>query len=181
MLASLSAVVGTCLYGLCFWLTIGYGLHGFGVRQYDVLNVPTFCQKVSVSWQTDPRRHHFVRIHSIIFASGTLGILIAIIIYISMTEDIKISNFAIAFRVYRRASVRVNFYSITILQTVVAICVIAPALVGVIMSAVINGHSYLILGQHECYASFVSGRYGYIDQYFTEWKIKLATWIGLLT
>lgn len=65
------------------------------------------------------------------------------------------------------------------LQGVVAICVIIPSLVGMILAGTVNGHSYLLLGQNSCYASFVSARFGYLDDYWVNWIIKLSTWFGL--
>lgn len=184
VLGTLSAISGICLYCTCFWLSIGYGRLGYGTQQYEVLNIPAFCQNLNISWQTDPRRHHFVQLHSLIFGSATLGVLIAVIVFIDQYEDFRISDFSVAFKIYRGRSVNMNlsyFRSVLILQTVVAICVIAPAVVGVIVAAVINGHNFLILGQKGCYASFVSGRFSYVDLYWVEWRVKVATWIGLNT
>jgi hypothetical protein len=68
------------------------------------------------------------------------------------------------------------------MDAVIAGCIILPSAIGIIVAAVLNGHSYLVLGQSPgCYASYVSARFGYIDLYFVEWPIKLATWIGLNT
>jgi hypothetical protein len=44
LLAIFSCIIGAGLYGVCFWLTIGYGLRGFGTRQYDILVIPYQCQ-----------------------------------------------------------------------------------------------------------------------------------------
>lgn len=71
--------------------------------------------------------------------------------------------------------------SLKMLQGVIAACVIIPLLVGVILAGTVNGHSYLLLGQEHCYASFVSARFGYIDDYWVLWIVKFSTWLGLNT
>jgi len=193
IIATVSALVGSCLYGICFWLCIGYGLKGFGVRQYDVIDVPAICQTLNISWQTDPRRKHFVRLNCVMFAAGSLGLLLAL-----ATGDVLAQDLRIAFDITKRKKLnneelnnenasskrkQIDFtlHPTAILQQFIAICIILPSTVGVIIAGVLNGHNYLILGQHGCYASFVSGRYGYVDLYLVEWKIKLAAWIGLTT
>jgi hypothetical protein len=59
--------------------------------------------------------------------------------------------------------------------------VVFPVVAGLIMASVLNGHSYLILGQRGCYASYISGRWGYLDLRLINFRIKLATWLGLTT
>ena len=87
--AIIAGIVGTCLYGICFWLCIGYGLAGYGTRQYYVLNVPGFCDDPGISWQTDPWRRHFLLLHYALFLSGTLGLLIVLG---KLSRRIKISE-----------------------------------------------------------------------------------------
>lgn len=67
------------------------------------------------------------------------------------------------------------------LTAIVMLFVIVPFLVGVFLGAALNWNSYLILGQKGCYASYVSGRWGYVDLQLINFRIKLATWLGLNT
>lgn len=181
LLGTLSAVVGVCLYLMCFWLTIGYGQLGYGVQQYIVLDIPPLCKTMNISWQTDPRRHHFVQLHSVIFASATVGVIASILNILGERKNLT-WNFSLAFKLYHRPQrVIVYFKTIMILQVFISICVLAPVCVGVIMSGVLNGHRFLILGQQGCYASFVSGRFGYLDLYWVAWTVKIETWIGVNT
>jgi hypothetical protein len=64
-------------------------------------------------------------------------------------------------------------------QAAVACAILLPSVVGAIVAGVVNGHSYLLLNRNGCFASYVSGRFGYIDVDLIEWKIKLATWLGV--
>jgi len=57
--------------------------------------------------------------------------------------------------------------------------ILLPTVVGVIMSAILNSHSYLILGQQHCYASFVSSSSGYLNVDIVSASTKLATFLGL--
>jgi len=36
-----------------------------------------------------------------------------------------------------------------------------------------------MFNQDDCWASYISGRLGYIDVEFVDWKRKIAIWIGL--
>jgi hypothetical protein len=161
-------------------LTIGYGKLGFGTHQYNVLDVPEYCQHLNINWLTDPHRHHFVRLHSLIFASGTLGILVALGVFFDTNDQV---DYRINFKIYHRpiGNVHLRFKFISILQIIVAISIGGPDLAGVLMAAITNGHSHLILGQKQCYASFISSRFGYINEDYVSWRTKVATWIGLTT
>jgi hypothetical protein len=171
--------MGLCLYGICFWLCIGYGLKGYGTQQYEVLDIATFCRLVNVVWQTDPRRHHFVRLHVILFSFGTVGLLTGLAISIAEFHDeiINLSRWTLFGR--KIVNVDVDLSAVKMLQGVIAGCIIIPSFVGMILAATVNGHSFLLLGQQHCYASFVSARFGYLDDYWVNWIIKLSTWFGL--
>ena len=67
------------------------------------------------------------------------------------------------------------------LNTIVMMFVLFPFLAGVGLAAALNWHSYLLLGQKGCYASYVSGRWGYVDLELINFRVKLATWLGLNT
>jgi hypothetical protein len=64
-------------------------------------------------------------------------------------------------------------------QAAVACGILLPSVVGAIVAGVVNGDSYLFLNRNGCFASYVSGRFGYLDVDLIEWKIKLATWLGV--
>ena len=51
------------------------------------------------------------------------------------------------------------------LKVVLVICFILPAIVGIILAAMMHSHLYLILLHKGCYGSFVSGKFGYLDLY----------------
>lgn len=184
IVTTLSGIIGVVLYGMCFWLCVGYGLLGYGVRQYEVLKVSKYCEALNISWQSDPRRMHFVRLHSVMLACGTLGVFIA---FTTLTHNFNPTGTRIAFDITKKRLSEDDTKQIDVTLTIerinsfIAGCVVMPAVAGVIVAGVLNGHSYLVLGQKQCYASFVSARFGYIDLYLVEWKIKLATWIGLNT
>ena len=184
ILVALAGVIGACVYVICFWLCVGYGQESYGVRQYDVLNVPPFCQSLNIAWQTDPRRDHFLHLHIVLFAIGSFGMLAAIIIFANSKGTLNVPGFSIDLKFWRGISYEGKFTSEEVLkglQAFVALCVISPALAGVIMAAILNSHAFLILGQEQCYASFVSGRFSYLDEEWVEWSVKAATWLGLNT
>jgi hypothetical protein len=64
---------------------------------------------------------------------------------------------------------------------VLGLCIVLPSVAGMILACVLHSHNYLLLSQGSCYASYVSGRFAYIDLYFVYWKLKLEAWIGLNT
>ena len=149
-------------YPVGFWLTIGYGSRGYGVRQYDVLDIPDFCKSAAISFQTDPRRHYFVALHVVIFAFGTISL---ILLYVSIIDSgmAGIDEEAIP----------------KPLKFWIAGLLILPSFIGLCLAAAQNSHPYLILGQRSCYASYVSGQLAYVDAPHVSWTVKLATVIGL--
>lgn len=183
-LAIITGIMGMCLYGTCFWLCIGYGLRGFGTQQYEVLDIPTFCRSFDIHWQTDPRRRHFVRLQSVLFSFGSVGLFAGLILWMQIEGDLE--SFTLNpsdLKVFGRKPIDwdKSFSSTQIIQTVVAASIIIPEFVGLIIAGVLNGHSYLILGQEHCYASFVSARFGYLNDYWADWLVKVSTWLGLNT
>ena len=155
-LSFIPGVIGSCLYIVCLWLCVGYGSLGYGVHQYNVLSIPTQCQAFG-PYQTDPRRYRFVCLHVAVFVMGTCGIYTAIFHLPGDESDPK------------------HQY----LHAFVGVWILLPAVAGAIVAGVVNGHSYLILNRNGCFASYVSGRLGYVDVDLIEWKIKLATWLGV--
>jgi hypothetical protein len=39
VLRSIAPFLGICVFVMCFWITIGYSQLGYGVHQYDVLDI----------------------------------------------------------------------------------------------------------------------------------------------
>jgi len=78
------AILGCRMWVICLWLSIGYCFLGYGTRQYQVLNIPDYCQTLGVSWQTDPRRANYVRMQVIIFSSATAGFGVALFSYLKI-------------------------------------------------------------------------------------------------
>lgn len=160
IIATVSALVGSCLYGICFWLCIGYGLKGFGVRQYEVIDVLASCQTLNISWQTDPRRKRFVRLNCLMFAAGSLGLFKGGLLTVGgvVPEDLQIA-FDIMKRPNneelnneelndedassKRKQISFTLHPTEIMQRFIAICIILPSAIGIIIAGVLNGHSYL--------------------------------------
>jgi hypothetical protein len=231
------------MYGVCFWLVMGYCFLGYGIRQYQPLNIPPYCQSLDISWQTDPRRPNFVRMQVIIFVSASVGFLVALIAYVrpqireyrELKEEQRRhavpTEAEAAARARREArenapkgyiegqlqrfgewkggifaslpkggekySVKMpqlgrfggNIINVPIpelhasefLVPVVMAFVVLPFIAGFLMAIVLNSHKYLLLGQEGCYASYVSSCWGYLDLQLLNFRIKLATWLGLNT
>jgi hypothetical protein len=158
----ISLIMTILSYPVGFWLTIGYGTRGYGVRQYDVLDIPDFCKNAAISFQTDPRRHHFVALHVVLFAFGTISLII-LSLYIFNSGERGIDE--------EEIPGDVKFW--------IVIFLILPTFIGMCIAAAQNSHPYLILGQRSCYASYVSGQRAYVDVPDVSWTVKLATVIGL--
>jgi hypothetical protein len=63
-----------------------------------------------------------------------------------------------------------------------SVCLCFLSIVGTVMVAILNRHSYLLIGQRSCYASYVGSRFGYVDLYgseVVETAIKAMTWVGV--
>ena len=179
-LSIIPGIIGACLYVVCFWLCIGYGSLGYGVHQYNVLSVPTQCQAFG-PYQTDPRRYYFVCLHVALFGLSTVGLCYGILQTLIDKDSLKLN--VIEGQLRRRAGENRTLQRLLDIghniHATVGICIFTPAIVGAILAGVVNGHSYLILNRNGCFASYVSGRFGYIDIEFIEWKIKVATWLGV--
>jgi len=76
-------------------------------------------------------------------------------------------------------NVNIDFETTRIVQIFVGACLIIPAIVGVVISVVFNGHEYFVLSQGGCGASFVGGRWGYLDLQFVSWGMKVSSLLGL--
>jgi hypothetical protein len=172
---AVTGLIAFAVYIVCFWLCIGYGSLGYGTEQYYILSVPEECQFRDVQWQTDPRRVHFLRFHIIIFAFASfVAAYLALFIdggegrrpLWKMTVDEVQSEM--------KAQTRLRKYCIFL-------SLVLPNLAGVLCAGILNRYSYLLFSQQNCWASYVSGRFGYVDIEFHDWTRRIATWIGLNT
>ena len=160
-LSIIPMAIGLTIYAMCFWLCVGYGSLGYGVYQYDVLDVPPAClelgagfQDTQTAFQTDPRRHYFVVLHVLSFAVSSFA-------------------FITAWSYRGQGWGRKAVIGLLILISL-------PNFIGIIMAAAVNGHAYLVLNPRRyCFASYVSGRAGYLDLYWASWKVKLANLLGV--
>ena len=89
-LATLSYAIATVIYVVCLWLCIGYDCKGYGTAQYDIINIPSTCQQMDISWQTDPRRHHFVSLQSVMLAAASLGVFITFYMELAKLSEINV-------------------------------------------------------------------------------------------
>ena len=194
------------VYGMCLWLCIGYGLFGFGTFQYYVLDVPSECVGLGISWSTDPRRGHFLRLHIFSFSLATISFLSGGLYAMNTRDDVlptasydpvprhrknphsvgvteegqteDLGRLGQAAALAKQVVQRVFDNLLLVLSCMIVLL----SVVGTIMSAIINRNSYLLLGQHHCYASYVSSRFGYVDLYeseFMDTTIKVMTWLGI--
>ena len=159
-------------FGMCFWLCIGYTQLGYGTRQYTVLDVPDRCEHLPMSYQTDPRRYIFLSLHNVIFSLAILGFATAAV---AVWKDNKVR--------YTAARTSADIYwQPPLLQTKVgrylgvgvSLFVLVPTAIATIVAGVVNAHTYLVLGQQNCYASFVSSRLGYLDAYLADISVSVT-------
>jgi len=154
--------IAVCVFIMCLWLTIGYDFLGYGVRQYHILQLPEQCENLGISWQTDPRRRHFVRLHTVIFLFAICGCVIALKEWLHTSEE-KWSEGA------RHKAMVAS----------IGIMALIPTAFAALIVGVINRTDYLILGQRHCYASFVSSRFGYFMIDYIDWSARAAAWLGV--
>jgi hypothetical protein len=163
-LSLLSAIIGIGMYGVSFWLCIGYANRGYGTVQYDVLDVPTLCQ-AATAYNTDPRRRAFLALHLTYFITANVA---AFFLLIAITERSNSS----------KTKGQVGPMDPCLKKTM-ALLLVIPAFYGFIVSAVLHGYPYLILLKDGCYASYVSGRFGFLDLPSVSWMIKVASMLGI--
>ena len=159
-------------FGMCFWLCIGYTQLGYGTRQYTVLDVPDRCEHLPISYQTDPRRYIFLSLHNVIFSLAILGFATAAV---AVWKDNKVRYTAArtSADIYRQPPLlqtKVGRY----LGVGVSLFVLVPTTIATIVAGVVNAHTYLVLGQQNCYASFVSSRLGYLDAYLADISVSVT-------
>ena len=151
------------LYIICFWLCIGYGSLGYGTEQYHILFIPEECQYIDIQWQTDPRRVHFLRFHIIIFAFASF--VVVFVYLLDLRRRNAKSNEPDPGRRFMKAGIPV--------------LLILPYVAAILCAAILNPYSYIVLNRGNCWGSYVSGRVGYVDVEFQDWKRRLATWFGV--
>ena len=143
---------------------------------------------------------HFLRLHVVVFAVSTIGIVVAYF-YILNTPEVQERPISGPVEIppdvpphqhefYIRGIELINYFDAReqatagthvgrgLMYTIKGL-ILLPTFVGVIMSAILNSHSYLILGQQHCYASFVSSRSGYLNVDIVSVSTKLATFLRL--
>lgn len=59
-------------------------------------------------------------------------------------------------------------------EGIVSLFVLVPTAIATIVAGVVNAHTYLVLGQQNCYASFVSSRLGYLDAYLADISVSVT-------
>jgi hypothetical protein len=161
-LSLLSGIVGIGMYLISFWLCVGYSQLGYATIQYEVLDIPSLCQS-DVAYHTDPRRRAFLSLHLAYFVTSTIA---AFFLWLAIAE--------------RGGSKKgvVGHMDAGLLRILYLLFVV-PAFVGIIVSAVLHAHPYLILLREGCYASSVSGQFGYLDLPSVSWMIKVAVMMGI--
>lgn len=172
IIEGLGFTVSGVLWCICLWLCIGYGSLGYGTQQYEVLDIPAQCRSLRVSWETDPRRVHFLRIHIVVFAFASLALAFMQSLMTPTKGPAGRQRVPQEFDRETKDDKMMRKYMIAWVVTL-------PTIAGILCAAILNRYDYLMFNQDGCWASYVSGRLGYIDVEFVDWKRKIATWIGL--
>ena len=169
-LKSVTMLLSMGLWGVCCWLCVGYGFLNYGTLQYEVLELSGKCGLVGIggiSWQTDPRRVRILDLHYVIFGFGTLAFLEGWSAFQRKKLD---RERAIYFRGHE-------------LHKLLFLCACFSVLVclagGMVLSGLLNEANYLILNQHNCYASYVSSRNTYKNISFLDLAIRVSEWFGI--
>jgi hypothetical protein len=156
---------------LCFWLCVGYAFLGYGLRQYEVLEMSKECEppldQPQISWETDPRRFRIVDLHLVIFAFASWAFFEGWTAF----RRVKLSRDRLIF-----------FYGHEVhklLSLVIGVAVLVCLAAGIVLVGLLNKTDYLILTQNECYASYVSSRNTYMFIDLLNWPARLAELCGL--
>jgi len=155
-------VIAAAAFGMNTWLTIGYISFFYGTQQYTALDIPAICAATTDSLAIDPRRQYFADFHVVLYIFS-LVIFIVTAVVAARSKKGKIETAA-----WRLA-----------VMLVLSGSVVVPALVGVILAAVLNKGDIVLLTFGDCYGSVVSGRLGYFAVDYFDWTQKLAAWLGV--
>jgi hypothetical protein len=200
MLGKVVLLPTIAVYGMCSWLCVGYTWHGYGTKQYFVLDVPAYCAVLGIQWQTDPRRVHFLQLHDWTFMIATAAVFCGFIFAFDKkdveelgliqdplppapnpaAEALDIGKPPKFDRILLAKRIMQTFFDNLLLF--LCITIVSFAAIGTVMSAIINRYNFLLLGQQHCYASYVSSRFGYVDLYesdLIDTATKVMTWLGV--
>ena len=159
------------IWGLCFWLCIGYAFLKYGTRQYDVLQLSQKCEYMgsehSISWQTDPRRVRFLDLHCVIFGLATGAFFEGWSAY----EKTKLGRERLMY-IYGHEIHKLLYWGIGI----IVLCCLAG---GITLAALVNQAHYLILTQNKCYASYVSSQISYMHANVLDLPGRVSEWFGV--
>jgi hypothetical protein len=161
-LSFLSAIIGVGMYSISLWLCVGYSQLGYATIQYDVLDIPTLCPS-DVAYHTDPRRRAFLSMHLTYFVTSTVA---AFFLYLAISERGNSKKGLVG---HMDAG----------LLRILYLLFVVPAFIGIIVSVILHAHPYLVLLREGCYASYVSGQFGYLDLPSVSWMIKVAIMMGI--
>lgn len=155
--------IALAVFGMNTWLMIGYVILSYSTSQYNTIDIPALCQATAASFVTDPRRPHFVRLHIVLYTFGLIAFVVMGIVAIRS----------------KQGKFETPVWRLGVLLTLVG-CVVFPSLTGVILSAVLNRNDILLVScSGDCYASVVSGRFGYFTVDYYDWTQRLGEWFGI--
>jgi hypothetical protein len=155
-------VIAAAIFGMNTWLTVGYTSLLYGTEQYTILDIPAICAATAGSFTTDPRRSYFTDLHTVLYFISLLIVVVTAVVAVRSKKG-KTETHAWKLAV------------ILILSGSVAV----PALVGVVIAAVLSKGDIVLLTSGNCYGSVVSGRLGYFSVNYFDWTQRLATWLGV--
>lgn len=158
------------MWAVCLWLCLGYSFFGYGVRQYEVLELSEKCDRqYTTSWQTDPRRAIFVDLHFALFGCASITVLEGW----RMNQNLRGRTFQIPFSICGRVE----------LHRAISVFLCGVLLLGLAGAAIfvgfLNNADYLLLEQNGCYASYVSSHSTYLNIAVVEWPMRMAEFFGI--
>jgi len=167
------------LWGLCFWLVIGYAALDYGAEQYQVLNIPDQCTYLGVPWQTDPRRKGFLSLHICLFTFSSVAVCLAVYVYLRRRPRPEWDAYRERFGDQQYYEGRRKSFVGTV-GLVLAMAIGGVSCAGAVWAGILNVSDYLILQREGCYASYVSSRFGYFEADAVNTYIKVAEFLGIL-
>ncbi len=155
-------VISAAVFGMNTWLTVGYVSLFYGTDQYTVLDIPALCAATTDSFVIDPRRPYFADFHVVLY---TFSLVIFIVTAVVAMRS-------------RKGKIETPVWRLAVILLLSG-SVVVPALVGVILAAVLNRWDIILLSLGDCYGSVVSGRLGYFTVDYFDWTQRLAAWLGV--